>query len=451
MNQFRTSVMFSLKTLLVIGVVTVFYIVRQVYYPSTIYFNKGNYVFIFGYIVMLLLFMQIYGGFKFGKCRVGELIYSSALSIMITNFFIYLQISLISNRLVEFVPIVTMMSLQLCIVGIISWTSHRVYFKLYPPTKVVALCSGTESELQIIQKMSKLYRSYIIEDVLIHLPAENQLLQSIDRVEAVFIGDIDERIKRTVIQHCYEQDKIVYLLPTIGDMFIYTAQNMQIYDKALLKVESKKMVIEQKLIKRALDIVIATIGLILASPLMLLTAMLIKLEDGGAIFYKQERVTKDERRFMLYKFRSMVQGAEEDGIPRLATQDDIRITKVGKVIRMVRIDELPQLINVLKGDMSIVGPRPERPELLEQYKAIYPDMIYRTKIKAGLTGFAQVKGKYNTSPQDKLFFDLYYIQNYSILLDIKIMILTLKILFMPSSTEGIQLTQRTEFRINDMF
>ena len=176
---------------------------------------------------------------------------------------------------------------------------------------------------------------------------------------------------------------------------------------------------------------------------MAATALAIKLQDGGPAVYKQKRLTIEGRKFYVYKFRSMRVDAEKDGVARLACDGDSRVTPVGQFIRKVRLDELPQLFNILKGDMSIVGPRPERPEIARQYEAEIPEFRYRLRVKAGLTGYAQIFGKYNTTPYDKLKLDLHYIQNYSLMLDVKLIIQTVKILFMRESTEGIAAGQTT--------
>ncbi len=170
---------------------------------------------------------------------------------------------------------------------------------------------------------------------------------------------------------------------------------------------------------------------------MLLAAAAIKFYDKGPILYKQTRLTKDDKEFKIYKFRSMIVNAEGDGVAKLAKENDDRITPVGHFIRATRIDELPQLFNILKGDMSFVGPRPERPEIANEYCKEIPEFCFRTKVKAGLTGYAQVYGKYNTTPYDKLKLDLFYISNYSLWTDIKLILMTVKIIFKKEATEGV--------------
>ena len=206
---------------------------------------------------------------------------------------------------------------------------------------------------------------------------------------------------------------------------------------ALLTVKGTGLSPMQRIIKRTMDIVLCSLAMVVAAPIMLVVAAAIKLEDGGPVFYKQDRLTRGGREFKILKFRSMIVDAEKYAGAVLASGNDPRITKVGKVIRATRLDELPQLLNILKGDMSIVGPRPERKCFAEEYAKEIPEFTYRTKVKGGLTGYAQVYGKYNTSAYDKLRLDLMYIENYSLLLDIKLIILTLRIIFSKDSTEGI--------------
>ena len=192
-----------------------------------------------------------------------------------------------------------------------------------------------------------------------------------------------------------------------------------------------------------MDIVISLTGIILASPILVIIALVIKLYDGGPVLYKQKRVTIDEKIFEIYKFRSMIVDAEKEGVIP-AEDNDPRVTPVGKIIRAIRFDELPQLFNILKGDMSVVGPRPERIEHHELYTSLIPEFPFRTKVKAGLTGYAQVMGKYNTTPYDKLLLDIEYIQNFSFFLDFKIILLTVKVIFMKESTEGFKNNKKSK-------
>ena len=260
------------------------------------------------------------------------------------------------------------------------------------------------------------------------------------------LGDISVVDRTPLIKFCYGHSIRFYLLPKITDVILMGAEELHVFDSPMLLTREYSLTVEQRIIKRCIDVFGALVLLVAASPFMLLTALAIKLYDHGPILYRQVRCTQDQREFHIMKFRSMRTDAEKDGVARLAQKNDDRITPVGKFIRKCRLDELPQLVNILKGDMSFIGPRPERPEIIAQYLEVMPEFAYRMKVKAGLAGFAQVYGKYNTSPYDKLKLDLTYIENYSVMLDVKLMLLTLKILFWPDSTEGVETEQITALR-----
>ncbi|MCM1146110.1 MAG: exopolysaccharide biosynthesis polyprenyl glycosylphosphotransferase, partial [Lachnoclostridium sp.] len=260
---------------------------------------------------------------------------------------------------------------------------------------------------------------------------------------AVVLWDIPIQVRNELLKYCYSKSIRVYMMPKVSDVLVKGSDQLHLFDTPILLTREYALKIEQRLVKRLIDLLCAVILLVIASPFMLITAIAIKLYDGGPVLYKQIRCTRDGQEFYILKFRSMRVDAEKDGVARLAAKNDTRITPVGKVIRAVRIDELPQLFNILKGDMSFIGPRPERPEIIAQYVEEMPEFVFRMKVKAGLAGYAQVYGKYNTTPYDKLKLDLTYIENYSIWLDLKLMLLTLKILFKPESTEGVDSNQTT--------
>ena len=217
---------------------------------------------------------------------------------------------------------------------------------------------------------------------------------------------------------------------------IRSSECLQLFDTPLLLLRNKGLTFEERFAKRLMDILISATALIVFSPIMLVIAIAIKMYDGGPVFFKQKRCTQGGKVFEIHKFRSMIVDAEKEGMVIPATDKDPRITPVGAFIRMTRLDELPQMFDILVGNMSVVGPRPERVEHVEKYTAEIPEFAYRLKVKGGLTGYAQIYGKYNTSPYDKLKLDLMYVQNYSILLDLKLLLMTIKIIFMKESTEG---------------
>ncbi len=248
---------------------------------------------------------------------------------------------------------------------------------------------------------------------------------------------IEEQKRNMLIKYCYERSIRIYVAPEITDILLRGADKLHSFDTPFLLLRNYGISFEQRVLKRIMDILISGVLLILALPVMLVTALAIRIEDHGPALFKQERVTVNGKKFFIYKFRSMIVDAEKNGA-QFSSKNDSRITKVGKFIRATRLDELPQLLNILKGDMSIVGPRPERQQYIEEFCRETPEFIYRLKVKAGLTGYAQIYGKYNTTPLDKLKLDLMYIETYSVFMDIRLIFLTLKIMFTKESTEGVE-------------
>ncbi len=220
---------------------------------------------------------------------------------------------------------------------------------------------------------------------------------------------------------------------------------IDLFDTQFQLFRNSGLTFGQTILKRLVDIITSLIGIILGSPFMIIIAILIKAYDGGPVFYKQERLTTDGKPFMILKFRSMIVDSEKNGA-RLASAHDNRITPVGKVIRRLHFDEIPQVFNILMGDMSLVGPRPEREVMYKEYEKEIPEYRFRLKMKAGLTGYAQVYGNYSTVPYDKLKLDLMYIENYSIWLDFRLILLTIKILFQKEKSEGVDDKQRTALK-----
>ncbi|MEW3584928.1 sugar transferase, partial [[Clostridium] symbiosum] len=275
-------------------------------------------------------------------------------------------------------------------------------------------------------------------------------IREIEKKIALYDGvvscDIPSHERNQILKYCYGKGVRCYTTPKISDLIIRSAESQHMFDTPLLLSRNNGLTIEQRFVKRMVDILFSAIALIPALPLMAIVAVFIKSEDWGSIIYKQKRLTINGKTFYVYKFRSMKEDAEKDGVARLAGENDTRITRTGRIIRAVRFDELPQLFNILKGDMSIVGPRPERPEIASEYEKEIPEFNYRLKVKAGLTGYAQVYGKYNTTAYDKLKLDLMYVQNYSLKLDFEIMMKTVQILFMKESTEGVESGQEIALR-----
>ncbi|MBP3706587.1 MAG: exopolysaccharide biosynthesis polyprenyl glycosylphosphotransferase, partial [Clostridia bacterium] len=393
---------------------------------------------ILSFVLLFTTFSSLYGAFNIGIYRIHEVFYSFSLSIIFTNFIMYLELSLIARKLVDIWPLVLGVIFQLVLVFIGSMCGNMIYFKLYAARRVVALFSNDIEGFGLIKKMSYISERFKVETGLnIEQTDMEKIKAQIDKHEAVVICDIDKNKQKEILAYCYTNQKRVYVLPDITDIAINNAYEIQIGDTPVLVSRNRGLTAEQQLIKRICDIVISAVGLIIAGPIMIICAIAIKFDDGGPVFFKQNRITKNGKIFNVIKFRSMIVDADKDGAKK-AVNDDERITRVGKVIRACRMDELPQLINVLKGDMSMVGPRPERIENVYEYTNAHPEFELRHRVKGGITGYAQIYGKYNTSPEDKLNMDLIYIETYSLLKDLKLLILTFKVLFMKESTEGFE-------------
>lgn len=443
-TKFRKSVMLGIKSL-IIGAITFIFIETWVTsYTLSLFSRNGNFLVIFSFIFMLILFCSLFSAFKIGIYRLSEIIYSFCLSIFVTNFIMYLELSLIAREMVNPLSLIISMIFQAIVALTGAICSNTIYFKLYPPKELLAIFGDDQSGFRLISRMNLIHQRFkIMRGVNANTESLEKIQKLIDKYEGVLICDIDKNLENQLYSYCYSKQKRIYLLPSITDILMSQSHQIQIGDTLVIMSRNRGLTPEQRFLKRILDIIVSGLMLIVASPFMLITALAIKLYDGGSVLYKQERLTLNGKHFYVYKFRSMIENAEQKSGAVLASKSDSRITPVGKLIRACRLDELPQLINVLKGDMSLVGPRPERPEIAEEYCKTLPEFEYRLKAKAGLTGYAQIYGKYNTTPADKLKMDLIYIESYSFWLDIKLLILTFKILFMKESTEGVDKNKKT--------
>ena len=429
------------------------YIWFRNYYPIVNRFNlglkfffKGHLLIIAIYFVLLFFFTSTYGGLKIGYLKPGDVFLSQLVSLCIVDVITYFQISLMSNRLVPVVYFAQALVLQLLISGIWTAFCNRVYRRVFPPREML-LVHGHRSIEDILRKFESRRDKYRITKCVNIKEGIWKIQEEIDSgFHAVVLWDISTEDRNKLLKYCYSRSVRVYMMPKIPDVLVKGSEQLHLFDTPILLTREYALSVEQRIAKRFIDVVCSLILIVVTSPIMLITAVVIKLYDKGPVLYRQVRCTKDAKEFYILKFRSMRVDAEKDGVARLAAKNDSRITPVGKFIRAVRIDELPQLFNILKGEMSFIGPRPERPQIIREYIEEMPEFAYRTRVKAGLAGYAQVYGKYNTTPYDKLKLDLFYIENYSVWLDLKLMLLTLKILFTPDSTEGVDEKQVTAMK-----
>lgn len=447
-EQYKRLIMFLASAIIMTLQTAIFAYTWYRYYAytgamETEFFRRGNYVVIGLYALMLYLFYKIYGGFKVGYLRVFDVLFSQILSVLCVNAITYVQLCLIGHwRFLEFLgPIIQMTFLDL--IAVVIWVvfTRWIYAKIYPPRKML-LVYGEYSPDDLIRKMTSREDKYNIEETISIVCNIEKIKERISQYKAVILADIPAEIRNKLLKYCFEKNVRCYSIPKISDIMIMSADDIHLFDTSLLLFRNRGLTAEQQFIKRVFDIIASLTAIVIASPFMLVIAVLIKAYDGGPVFFKQQRLTQDGKVFEVYKFRSMRVQKETSEVCMTRKNDD-RITPVGKVIRNIHFDELPQLLNILKGEMSFVGPRPECPSIAESYCEIIPEFSYRLKVKAGLTGFAQVYGKYNTTPYDKLKLDLTYIENYSFMLDIKLMLLTFKILFQKENTEGLDAWQKT--------
>jgi exopolysaccharide biosynthesis polyprenyl glycosylphosphotransferase len=400
--------------------------------------DKGNLLMLAVYLIILVLLFLALGGLKIGSLKRNSVLLSQVLAAAIENTIQFVLLVLMVGSIYAIGDIANALILLTCanITTILFVTSFVmwIYRRIFPPYRMIQIYGSYENEL--CKKMNARPDKYRIVE---HISCDEPLCviqEKLIQYDAVLINDIPDEKRNFVLKYCFEKNIRVYFTPKISDIMVKRAEEINLFDTPLFLSRNLGINLSERAIKRVGDIVVSILLLVLLSPLMLFTAVCIHMEDGGPVFFTQERCTIDCKRFRIYKFRSMVVNAECEGKSRPAGEADDRITRVGKVIRATRIDELPQLINVLKGEMSLVGPRPERVEHVEKYCREVPEFAYRMKVKGGMTGYAQVYGKYNTSAYDKLKLDLLYIENFSLVLDLRIILMTIKVIFVPESTEG---------------
>ena len=435
----KRTVMFITTVIILLATTLSFYYIWDKYYSETIiipFYKKGNFLMVALYCLLLYIFTKIYNGYKVGFLKLSVIIYSQVISMMFVNCIKYIQISLIGRAFLNIIPMIKLTILQGIIITLWAVISNKIYFWIYPPRKTMLIYDGSDSEA-IMKKMINHKEKFTITHKASIKEGVKHICDSLEDFDAVVISGADVKDRNYIIQYCYERSIRVYIIPTVEDIIISNSNTIHLFDTPMFLLRNRGLSPENRFAKRLIDILFSGFALIILSPIMIIVALLIKLYDGGPALFKQKRLTIDGRVFEVYKFRSMIVDAEKDGVARLASKNDNRITPIGKFIIAVRLDELPQFLNILKGDMSIVGPRPERPEIAKEYEKTMPEFAYRLKVKAGLTGYAQILGKYNTTPRDKLLLDMMYIEKYSLFLDIKLMLMTIKILFMSESTEGI--------------
>ena len=421
----------------IVALALVYYIIwRKCYRPLGFpgYNGYGKYVLAGIYGLLSMFLFANFDGFKFGYLKKVDLFLSQVLAMFFVNFITYWQLGLIATFVLPLGPMLLIMGIDVVLTLLFTTVYSTLYHRLYTPKNMVMIYGNRES-VALKFKMETRKDKYRMTKLISADEGLEKICGQLQNYDAVVINGVEGQLRNDILKYCYRHAIRTYVSPKVSDIIVRGASEINLFDTPLLLVRGRALTYPQRIVKRAFDLVVCSIALIVASPFMLIIALAIKLEDGGPVFFRQKRATYDGKAFDILKFRSMIVDADKYSVG-LATEKDPRITKVGNVIRAIRFDELPQLLNIIKGDMSIVGPRPERVEHMELYGKEVPEFDFRLKVKGGLTGYAQIYGKYNTSPYDKLRMDMMYVETYSFFNDLKLILMTLRILLKKESTEG---------------
>ena len=386
-EDYKRFIVFCLASVVILAQTAVFAYVWYDFYRKLIFepfWRKGNWVLIAIYGLILMMFSKMYGGLKVGYLKKIDVFYSLTLATICTNIVTYLQITLINRWFLPAHAIIEMTFVQIVLIVVWIFGTSYAYSRIYRARKLLIIY-GDRSPGDLIQKLNSRSDKYDISG-LVHIDrGEAEIFQMIEKYEGVIIWDLPAGIRNRYLKYCFEHSVRCYVSPKISDIILAGSDRIHLFDTPLLLSRNLGLSVEQRALKRILDIFMSLIGIIVTSPLMLLIALAVKLYDHGPVFYRQQRLTLHGKSFQIYKFRSMCVNSEKDGA-RLASKHDSRITPIGYVLRNLHLDELPQLFNVLKGDMSMVGPRPEREDIMKEYEKEIPEFVYRLKVKAGLTG-----------------------------------------------------------------
>lgn len=394
------------------------------------------------FCLFLIVFMRIYGGYRIGQQKSRPIIYQMSLSVLMTDLITYVQLQIMNvnqnnNDTLELFGVDLLLLcgafiIQVACIIACTYLGNYIYFRIHKPSRCCVVTASKADEALICAKIRRFKKQFVICDCID--AKDPELHDRIRRNQTIFIFHLPLDIHQELIEYCYKCHKIIYFDLSIADILAQNSGSFMLDDVVMTAHTRDGLSLRQRFFKRALDIVLSLVGLVAASPIMAAAAIAIKLDDHGPVIYRQKRLTRGDRVFEILKFRTMK--VHDETMEYSAREGDDRITRVGALLRKVRIDELPQLINILRGEMSIVGPRPEMLSNVDKYLVELPEYSYRCRVKAGLTGYAQIAGKYNTSPREKLMMDISYIENYSFWLDIKLILKTLTVFFKRDSTEA---------------
>ena len=430
-TKFQKSILFTIKIVMYGLALATFFVLFSFDNPEILDLSRTAAVTLSTYVIMLYLLSNIYGGFEIGIKRRREVAVSLILTGLITDFITYFELTIMKTNeannqtfTIENVGVlVAVIVIQFVIFIAFTIIGNNFYFWINEAEKCLIIADSLDGAKRVSIAMSMFKSKYRINEIIsiTDTDLENKMLQA----DTIVMYDIPVDKRTEIVDFCYKNLKNIYYNPSIADILEQSSKTTIIDDIPFFSWEFHVLSFEQRIIKRLMDVAISFVALVITSPIFIISAILIKKYDGGSVIFKQKRATVNGKVFDIYKFRTMKENVEN----KSTFVGDDRITPIGKTLRKYRIDELPQLINILKGDMSLVGPRPEMLENVDEYTKDLPEFIYRLRMKAGLTGYAQIIGKYNTSSRDKLMLDLLYIENYSILKDIQLLFRTILVIF----------------------
>ncbi|MBE5947110.1 MAG: exopolysaccharide biosynthesis polyprenyl glycosylphosphotransferase [Lachnospiraceae bacterium] len=438
LRKLETSIIFLLKIAMQVILFWIYYGMYSKSNWQLLNLSRTSGVTIATYLIMSYMFSNIYGRYDIGRRKSKPIVHSLFLMIVFTDVITTFMLSVMNTNeknnktfifeQPELLPLIIL--LQFIVILIFTYGGNKLYFWLYDPEKCVIITSSQRSLNEIIKSIRKFKLQYDIVKIADY--RDKNLKSYISEHDTIFVYDVPIKERTEIVEFCYQNMKNVYFNPDMHDVIEHNSRHVILDDVSVFGHFSKGLTLEQKFLKRVMDIVLSSIAIILSSPILLIAAIAIKIEDKGSIIFKQNRATRDGKIFSVYKLRTMKEDVENYSV----VENDDRVTRVGKFLRKYRIDEIPQFFNVLKGDMSVVGPRPEMLANIFNYTSVLPEFEYRLRVKAGITGHAQIAGKYNTSPKDKLILDLMYIEEYSMWLDIKLIFQTIIVLLKKDSTEA---------------
>ncbi len=444
-TKFWHSIVFVIEMILYAACLATFFLLFAIDNPEIILLSRTAAVTLSTFVIMLFLLTFMYGKYDVGMRKWGQVALSVSITVIITDLITYLELSIMKTneannttfRLENFGILFLVIAVQILIVCILSYAGECFYFWINPKERCLIVTGDTLNAGRVASALSSFEKRYEVSDIVSYESPD--LEERMVEADTIVLYEVPVDVRTKVIDFCYQNLKNIYFNPHIADILEQNARSVIVDDISMFSTRFHMITFEERLVKRLMDILISLAGLIITSPIILVSAICIKRHDGGRVFFRQKRATVHGRVFEIIKFRTMHENVENFS----STEGDDRITKVGRILRKYRIDELPQLINIIKGDMSLVGPRPEMLENVADYESKLPEFRYRLRMKAGLTGYAQIYGKYNTSSQDKLMLDLMYIENYSLVKDVQLLFRTILVLFKAEdSTEAFKSGER---------